>query len=124
MSNSGGGSGDGGDGGEGSAAVRRRSSLVKLSDAASCSVTMQILGSVGEDGLGLISWWKSSGKDEGYNEDWVVVDYDEDGDDNAGSDSQTVVVESSGNDHVLSSVTATIIVASLVGPIGDRHRRG
>jgi hypothetical protein len=44
--------------------------------------------------------------------------------DNAGSDSQTVVVESSGNDHVLSSVTATIIVASLAGPIGDRHRRG
>lgn len=124
MSNSGGGSGDGGDGDEGSAAVRRRSSLVKLSDAASCSATMQILGSVGEDGLGLISWWKSSGKDEGYNEDWVVVDYNEDGDDNAGSDSQTVVVESSGNDHVLSSVTATIIVASLAGPIGDRHRRG
>ena len=63
---------------------------------------MQIAGSICEDGLGSISWWKLSGKDEGCNEDRVVVGYDDDEDDNAGSDSQTaIVIKSSGNYHVL-----------------------
>ena len=50
--------GDTGDG-----AVRTRSSSVDLSDDTNHPAPMQIVGSICEDGLGLISWWKSSGEE-------------------------------------------------------------
>ncbi|KAL3770458.1 hypothetical protein ACHAW5_001212 [Stephanodiscus triporus] len=77
---------DGGNGGDGAAkggggddddgaAVRRRSSSADLSDAATIPAPMRIVGSICEDGLGLISWWKSSGEDD-VDDDRI---YDDDG---------------------------------------------
>lgn len=49
----------------GGTAVRTRSSSVDLSDdTRKHPAPMQIVGSICEDGLGLISWWKSSGEEE------------------------------------------------------------
>ncbi|KAL3810252.1 hypothetical protein ACHAXA_008742 [Cyclostephanos tholiformis] len=56
---------DGNGAGDSGAAVRRRSSSVDLSDAANHPAPMQIVGSICEDGLGLIGWWKSSADEEG-----------------------------------------------------------
>jgi DNA-directed RNA polymerase III subunit RPC8 len=44
-------------------AVRRRSSSADLSDSDSRPAPMQIVGSICEDGLGLISWWKAADED-------------------------------------------------------------
>jgi DNA-directed RNA polymerase subunit E'/Rpb7 len=45
--------------------IRRRSSLsVELSDTSHVPASMQIIASICEDGLGLTSWWTSSGQDE------------------------------------------------------------
>jgi len=45
-------------GGNVGAAVRRRSSLMDLSNTASRPALMQIVGSICKDGLWLIGWWK------------------------------------------------------------------
>lgn len=44
--------------------VRRRSSSADLSDSADRPAPMQIVGSICEDGLGLLSWWSASGEEE------------------------------------------------------------
>jgi DNA-directed RNA polymerase III subunit RPC8 len=45
--------------------IRRRSSLsVELSDSSHVPASMQIIASICEDGLGLTSWWTSSGQEE------------------------------------------------------------
>lgn len=44
--------------------VRRRSSSADLSDSANHPAPMQIVGSICEDGLGLLSWW-TAGEEEG-----------------------------------------------------------
>ena len=82
-------------GGGGGAVVRRRSSSADLSDAASRPAPMQIVGSICEDGLGLISWWDSPGEEESGGE------HDEDGeavvdcgdDDGGGWDANGVKME-------------------------------
>ena len=83
---------DGGGGDGGGAAVRRRSSSADLSDAASRPAPMQIVGSICEDGLGLISWWDSPGEESGeHDEDGAdAVDY---GDDDGGWDANGVKME-------------------------------
>ena len=66
--------GDTGDG-----AVRTRSSSVDLSDDTNHPAPMQIVGSICEDGLGLISWWKSSGEETEEDEMAFDDEYDVDG---------------------------------------------
>jgi len=44
--------------------VRRRSTSEDLSDSTSHPAPMQIVGSICEDGLGLISWWNQAGEEE------------------------------------------------------------
>ena len=45
--------------------VRRRSSSADLSDSANHPAPMQIVGSICEDGLGLLSWWTAGEEGEG-----------------------------------------------------------
>lgn len=44
--------------------VRRRSSSADLSDSANRPAPMQIVGSICEDGLGLLSWWSVTAEEE------------------------------------------------------------
>jgi DNA-directed RNA polymerase subunit E'/Rpb7 len=61
------------------AAVRRRSSSADLSDAANHPAPMQIVGSICEDGLGLIGWWKSYTNEEEGGEAAEYCDDDDGG---------------------------------------------
>mmetsp|Transcript_25486 Transcript_25486/g.54852 ORF Transcript_25486/g.54852 Transcript_25486/m.54852 type:complete len:323 (-) Transcript_25486:115-1083(-) len=45
-------------------AVRRRSSSADLTESANHPAPMQIVGSICEDGLGLLSWWKTVAEEE------------------------------------------------------------
>lgn len=65
--------------------VRRRSSSADLSDSANRPSPMQIVGSICEDGLGLLSWWSAAEgedegddaqEDEGQEEDYIENDGD------------------------------------------------
>lgn len=58
--------------------VRRRSSSADLSDSANRPAPMQIVGSICEDGLGLLSWWSAAGEEEEEEGDEVEEDYIED----------------------------------------------
>lgn len=60
--------------------VRRRSSSADLSDSANRPAPMQIVGSICEDGLGLLSWWTAAGDEEEdeENEGQEEQDYIED----------------------------------------------
>ena len=72
------------DDGDHGVAVRMRSSSADLSDAANRPAPMQIVGSICEDGLGLIGWWKSYANEGGLEECGEEVahcdgDWNEDG---------------------------------------------
>lgn len=56
--------GRGDDHGEEDGAVRRRRSSSDLSDADKHPAPMHIVGSICEDGLGLLSWWQAADEDE------------------------------------------------------------
>ena len=58
-------------------AVRRRRSSSDLSDTDKHPAPMQIVGSICEDGLGLLSWWQEAAEDEEEEED-VKVEQEED----------------------------------------------
>eukprot|EP00580_Thalassiosira_gravida_P012265 CAMPEP_0201632746 /NCGR_PEP_ID=MMETSP0493-20130528/6282_1 /ASSEMBLY_ACC=CAM_ASM_000838 /TAXON_ID=420259 /ORGANISM="Thalassiosira gravida, Strain GMp14c1" /LENGTH=304 /DNA_ID=CAMNT_0048104325 /DNA_START=8 /DNA_END=922 /DNA_ORIENTATION=- len=54
--------------------VRRRSSSADLSDEAKHPAPMQIVGSICEDGLGLLSWWNTAEEEEEEEEDGMEVE--------------------------------------------------
>ena len=70
----------GDDHGEEDGAVRRRRSSSDLSDADKHPAPMHIVGSICEDGLGLLSWWQAAEEDEEGDNKEVEREQDDEGD--------------------------------------------